>query len=738
MGLHMNSTTLPLFEHSGVQVPEPAENSQDLKEPPDNKPLQVPSSHNGWVPSSESAIVAGREIGGMVYIGKLKTRTRYGGMNKCGAFIDPLLRVSETGTDKDGKDFLYRPSYIKMSPEQRAAYLDWLATGRSDVSYGHIYMQLYFFGLERRFALDDPPESERREILDEVKRLKDLYRDNRILESDLDRFIQFAIVSIGDISQFGPTYDRDERTMPRSLQVALGARIGRREPLSADWALSWFICRTDAQLRIPVLRCRDVFCALFKVRFDKRFPKGLKVKKPTAVLNYSYVSASNEFSKYFEVRLNGQLVPDVSRLSKLPSITQEIADEVEMDLTKLSRYLGTFPEASRSLEARELLPKDLWLLIPNKKLGRLRKWARKIAAKGDLVSVYELFEKIEHGRSRKGTDRKFKAASILLAQTGFGFSPDPNFALHSPKLGEPVKIFDTGSAVAQIDEVSETYRTALLTTAFGVFVAHADGLITESEREFLREMVNGTEHLSEQERRRLDADLEWMLSFVPGIATLRRKLKRVAPAAVPAIRNAMVSAAHADGAVQPQEVAAIEKVYQALGLNASLVYSDLHAGDMQDGLVKVRSAEPTSPGEAIPAQISTDGIQLDSERIATIHSDTDQVSSVLGKIFDGTEDDQNREGVQEMLVLGLDAKHAAFVREIVSKNHWIEVAFQDLCSRYSLMASGAMEVINEWAFDTFGDALLDEHDGYEVNADIADALKKVFAGEGGGVATETA
>ena len=46
------------------------------------------------------------------------------------------------------------------------------------------------------------------------------------------------------------------------------------------------------------------------------------------------------------------------------------------------------------------------------------------------------------------------------------------------------------------------------------------------------------------------------------------------------------------------------------------------------------------------------------------------------------------------------------------------------------MPSGALEAINEWAFETHDEALLDEYDGYDVSPEIADAVKQKLEGEG--------
>lgn len=88
------------------------------------------------------------------------------------------------------------------------------------------------------------------------------------------------------------------------------------------------------------------------------------------------------------------------------------------------------------------------------------------------------------------------------------------------------------------------------------------------------------------------------------------------------------------------------------------------------------------------------------------------------------------EDTQEKLFQGLDVKLAEFVKETVIKGHWTEDAFRALCAQFSFLESGVLESINAWAFKTYDDALLDEHNGFKVNPDIAGALKTALEGEG--------
>lgn len=107
--------------------------------------------HQGWLPKGQTVSVRGRDIGGMVYVGRAPMVNGHGYGEKCRAYIDPSLPVAREGNDKAGAGMNYWPGYSSISPECRATYLDWLVDGAKDESYNAGYMFLYFYGLERRF-----------------------------------------------------------------------------------------------------------------------------------------------------------------------------------------------------------------------------------------------------------------------------------------------------------------------------------------------------------------------------------------------------------------------------------------------------------------------------------------------------------------------------------------------------------------------------------------------------------
>lgn len=722
-------------QHAAPALAKAAKRAEISRNSSTRKPSRQKS---GWVDGASSASVAGRDIGGFVYVGTPPLLNDYGYRDKCRAYIDPSLSVARSGSDKVGDHMPYWPGYSDIPAQCRATYLDWLASGRDDATYNPGYMFLYFYGLERRFVVDQPNLVEKQRILDEVLRLKDLYPDNGSVQRYLGDFIEFAQISVNTPTGYAPIFEHRGWELPLGLKVALGEKIGRGEHLTADWVLSWLICHPEGSLRTPAKRCPNEFRSLFGVRFDKRFSDGLKLNKPRKKLTGSYQAASREFDAKFNLTDDGKPIPDISGLRKPIEIAQEIADEVMDDLDKLSRYLGRNPDGAGSLEALALVPLELLNLHPNKELEALKAWASEIINSDGLVPVSKVIARLEGAQPDKLTKRHLTGAADALARIGVGFAPDPRFALRSPKIGEPVKLFHLSEPVAKLEDVSDAFRAALLEAALGAFVAHADGQITSSERSALLANAQQALGLHALETTRLLANLDWMLAVAPDLSLLRRKLKGTGADAQAAIRAALVSAAHADGIVQSEEVAGIEKIYKVLGLDPNLVYSDLHAGDVSDGPIQVRQAEPSAPGEAIPQADAASAFRLDTSKIASTQKETAQVSSLLGSIFDETEGEAEGGNDVTAFLPGLDAQHVAFIREIIVQDCWANEAFQALCARHGLMASGAIEDVNEWAFDAYDDAILEEYDGYEVNPEIAAELKTLFEKEGKDVQIETA
>ena len=693
--------------------------------PRDNRSESVSETHQRavrWIGPGDTAVVAGRKIGGMLYLDPEPQRKSWS--HEGSAFIDPGLPVAKVGSDISGESLPYWPSYSDINPRARATYLDWLAGGRSDKRYSPGYVFLYFYGLERRFFLDTPEEEEKHLLVAEAETLLRIYGGNHSIERYLGTFLDVAHIVLKTVSEPEPLFERSSYELPLKLRVTLGRMAKADLPLRADWLLVWYIAHPEYSLRTPARRAALEFQALFTLLFDERFPGGLKIPKPKRTLRASYSAASGAF----DINLNHFIgdIPDISRISRPLNVARKVVDEATDALDKYSRFLGRNPEGRDTIEAHMLLPERLWPLFPCTEMEELRRWAEGVVETGGFSPVEQVIEKLEGIQPEKIAKRQLTQAADALGRLSIGMAPDPRFALRSPKVGEPVVLFRLPKGMTTLERVSDKYKDILITIAMASFVARADGKIAAMERSALESIIDGAE-LSITERARLLANLEWMLTVPPDLALLRRRLSGVSESAPHEFAQVALAMAAADGAVGSEEIKAIERIYKALGLETDGIYSALHALASRSEPVAVLMAGEPERTFAIPPPLERDSrVVLDDQRVASIMSDTARIATILGDLFKDDQPDEEQDTAMEedeSEFEGLDAKHTAFLGELLAQPHWEEPEFAKLARDFSLMESGALETLNEWAFQRYGDILIEEYEGYDINPDVAAELK---------------
>ena len=209
-----------------------------------------------------------------------------------------------------------------------------------------------------------------------------------------------------------------------------------------------------------------------------------------------------------------------------------------------------------------------------------------------------------------------------------------------------------------------------------------------------------------------------MLAVPPTLQLLRQVLKPLSQSAKQELAPVALSVAAVTGYAPPERVDAVKKIYRLLGLDAADVYSDLHSHTVGDGvaIVKPGSKEPQD-FEILPDGESQARFELDSQRIDSVLNDTIQVSKVLGEIF--ANDDQTLETEpshdSDELLPGLHSQFALLALELIQRDHWQGEEFAQLAGRFDLMPDGALEILNEWAFEQFDEPLIEEYDGYNLN-----------------------
>ena len=213
-----------------------------------------------------------------------------------------------------------------------------------------------------------------------------------------------------------------------------------------------------------------------------------------------------------------------------------------------------------------------------------------------------------------------------------------------------------------------------------------------------------------------------MMTVPPDMSLFRRHLKDLPDETAQELGQFALAMATSDGVVSTKEVGALEWLYQAMGLDRDGIYAALHALVSRDEPVTVLVPDKSEEGFGIPSRPDDRGsVTLNAERVASVMANTERVSAILEEIFQDDEPEEvPAEDVEPTATDfdGLDAKHAAFLGELLLRSHWEEDEYRTLASQFGLMPAGAIETLNEWSLDNFGDLLIEEGQGYTVNQDI--------------------
>lgn len=680
-----------------------------------------------WMPAGESVSVRGVDIpGGMIYLGT-SLPTPMGGNDPC--LIDPSKSVAPQG-DYTESLMGYWPSYSEASPSIRRAYLNWLAGGRKAPEADIGYVFLFFYGLERRAIIDGAKDGTAQAdwplIADEVRRLLGIYGEK---SSSFKRYAS-ALLDWGSLpSHSSKLYEQPVPGLPKTFELPLYIRLALGQaavdgaPVPAQLALAWVRLDPNSNLRTPATRYPALFEQLFAQNYEQQCGRGLVLPRNRTKLKLVYWTASKGFQGLQAIKPTVFDTPDVTALTGPAQKLQEVAGAATNQLAPFSRLIARDPDASTSLEAWLLLPATLW---PKNARNLLRSLEAR-TVKGMLAMRFQDF------LSRFGAKATFtKDKTILLARTlesvNVGFEPDVLNGAKAPKPNDTIVLFAL-PPTEQHSRPNGPYLVAALTLQLASVVASADGKFGVEEMSHLREAVWSWKHLSPGQRRRLLAHLRLLMHAPASLTALTKKFEPHDLVTKETIATFMATVAQADGEVSPAEVKMLERVYKALGVDAKKVFSDVHA--------VAAGTKPTAAAVSV-AKVEESGFKLDPARIAALQKDTEKVSALLANIFTEANESAaatapvepvgaDREtAVTEVAqgLLGLDKAHTALARMMLSRPSWRRDELLDVAADLDLMLDGALEHINEAAFDTHKMALFEGDDPVTVNAEI---LEKVEA-----------
>lgn len=680
-----------------------------------------------WVQPNEMIQLAGFSIsGGYFYYGEVLNSLDQQGIEA--ALINPTLPVNRRAQDAAGELVGYWPSYDDIDSRSRSAYLAWLATDRSapDTYIGYVF--LYFYGLERRLLLDDQMESipaeERAALLAELARLQRIYGHNRSFNNyvtNLMTHVQILqyVVDVGQSDYQVPALDIlcTGRNFNAAFQYALGVTVQAGEPISAVLALAWVKSHPDFNLRTPARRCAALFDQLFQLRFQHQFADSFRVKPNRARLKLEYRPASASLRGYQSVTLD---VPNACYL-KLPfKKLMTLAEACTAELEGYSRFVGVKDHAPDTLAAISRLPDDLAQQVPCSDLTRLYQWVQAQLADTSWcsVAVADVLALCFPDQPPKLNKATAEFVANVLQKAGAGMAPDRRYHHASPVLDGQMMLFVGGHGVDFC--TSDIYQQVAARLRLGAMVACVDQEVHQAEVTMLENIVTEHPALGTIEQHSLLAYLHWRLQAPSSIAGLKALFATIDGREQHTISEMLLRVALSDGMVAPAEVKQLEQLYRSLGLDPAMVRQDL------DGLLAEETAEPDTAPLDTEASVPVSSFRLDQDRLSRLTEETYEVQATLAAIFaEGEDADEAIEDTAEpepesvgCLSSPLEQRHHALYLALITESVWTWDALRQQCETLGLMPEGALEVINDWAFDQVDAPLIEMGDQCFIDQDI--------------------
>ncbi|MEA9731862.1 TerB N-terminal domain-containing protein [Xanthomonas campestris] len=721
---HGPSTPPPLPEASRTEAPRTMDelHRTSIAGSAPAKEFSVPKPPEGWektrwVRPGEIIEIRGVKISGGLFYSGVKLATPRGGNEP--SLVNGVLAVAPTGNYRE--PIGYQENYADLSATERRAYINWLASDRSDPECNYRYVMLFLYGIERRVLIDgvDEPESKQG-----WPAIKEALRHLEAAYGKIYTVIRFQINSLLDWMELDdvgeklytkplPSFQRTHE-LPFYLRLALGQCSLDRAPIPARLALAWARLSPEIPLRTATTRCAEEFDQLFVERYRELFDAGMVLPKNRTKLKFSRQTFSPAFyGNSFKLKTFGE-TPDVTALTapikKLNEIVQQCTDE----LGPLSRLINKNPEARNTLDGLLHLPTSIW---PAPRKAALQLLVDEVQGRAITLPLTQLADRFGNGGASLNRE-KIRDLARTLELAHIGMEPNVLEGARAPGDADPVVLFAFLPGQTHQTQ-SSAYQIALLTLQLASTVAQADGDFSAHEIEHLGREIDAWSHLSPADHKRLRAHLVWLSQAPITLASLKRKLDPLDQTTKETIAASMASLAQSDGTVSPDEMRFLEKVYKTLGVETKRVFSDVHAVSAGRSTTKV---EPTKQ------------FRLDPKRIAELQHDTAKVSALLAGIF--TEDVAepviepqapilpSQEPAATSGLLGLDEAHSALLLLMLSRPNWTRSELEDGASDLELMLDGALEHINDASFDAYDIPFSEGDDPVEINPEFIEKIEQ--------------
>ena len=644
--------------------------------------------------------------------------------------IDIKLKIGAPVSEPKGS-LGYYPQYSNISPDQRANYLTWLASGRRCDIHDIGYVFLFFYGLERRVIVD---KSDFSPVILEVLHLIKRYPDSRSFQGYLTGFISYAVALTGieklteqaftSIFVNGISVQTED-----SLSIYLAWLNLKNRPLPG--VLAYEVARNDSRSSRSVVlkRIPEQHQKLFLQKYTARYGEGiiLKVSKKPFSLDYRPASLS------LLQRSIGRTLPTLSipHVLGIPSQFKgvvKIWQECINELKKVSTHVGKGLELT-SREAYENLPEELRSDYdhPDKAI-----WDQVVEKYTEnhgyaKIPVSELAQLREIPIRKKLTRKQSLDIANAAKLINYALVPDPWSIQRPYNWDEKIALLPSDGV---IDEESDNYyHAAALMLELGIGMAAADGHLDREEVIHISRMMREQFRLPREYARRLEVFRDILIKTPPSLTGLGKRIRDIlAPDRRQFLGHYLVSVAAVDGVIDPAERKALKAVYKAMELPVQELEALLEKIEVKSSEPAViQPAQPGTKGETIPQKKPQ--ITLNMELIKEINKDTAAVAAMIGQAmgeYEEVEEGEEPDVTKPITTTvsdndrfsSLDVRYKTALSELIENTSLSKDHLASIARRHELMPAGMIDAINEWADETLGDYLIEGDGPYTIQKQL--------------------
>ncbi len=352
-----------------------------------------------------------------------------------------------------------------------------------------------------------------------------------------------------------------------------------------------------------------------------------------------------------------------------------------------------------------------------------------------ITNIKTIANKLGFKIQDKATLRQSTLITEACEALGYEIEPNVNVDKKPYKKDTMVSIYRNQypKKLSQFD-----YQIASLFTDIGYQIALVDNELLQIEIAHIEYYIKKEFSLSASERYRLQMRGELLVHTkeINTSETIKKLIKMLDDSGKETIAKYIISVAIADGIVKDSELKILQKIFKQLDFSEDYlnsILSDL-INSADDVVIVEKGTSTKKKGSKIPANIELDEkleLKLDTEKLEKIKINTSEIHNVLQEIFaeeqaeilksepieaDNLEDDDKTDienGLQNI------------VNIIIEKENWTRNELLNVIQNKGMMLSSAIDEINEWSNEEFGDFLVEEDDDvYLVNEDVVNLIKK--------------